>query len=298
MSQAIHTPTGAPTHTPTPSHSHARKLDGAKLLGATAISAIALLWLVPVWVTLLAALKSGEEFSATSLFALPSQIEWHNFGVLFGAINIGEKIVNSFVISGGAMLLSLLIALPVAYAVAVGRHRLGPAVIAVSVLIFLLPLESVAYPIYLLSKQLGLYGERAFVIAPLGIIGAAFGVFLLSNVMRHLPRELIEAAELDGATKLSLLTRIVFPLLLPTVLVVGLLLFVSNWNEYLISLLLLPETSTQTVPLAVSMVNYGQFGGAPGQLVAAASLLAALPSLLVFLLFQRALVRGITAGIQ
>jgi ABC-type glycerol-3-phosphate transport system permease component len=81
-------------------------------------------------------------------------------------------------------------------------------------------------------------------------------------------------------------------------LTVALLLFVTNWNEYLLTLLLLPDSATQTVPLAVSAVNFGQFGGAPGQLIAAASALAALPSLLVFFIFQRALVRGITAGLQ
>jgi raffinose/stachyose/melibiose transport system permease protein len=116
--------------------------------------------------------------------------------------------------------------------------------------------------------------------------------------MTHIPASLAEAAEIDGASKWQVMWKVVLPLMTPTLLTVGLLLFVNNWNEYLLTLLLLPDTESQTVPLAISMVNYGQFGGAPGELVAAASVLAALPSLLVFLFFQRTLVRGITAGTQ
>jgi ABC-type glycerol-3-phosphate transport system permease component len=117
---------------------------------------------------------------------------------------------------------------------------------------------------------------------PLGIIGSAFAIFLLANVMNHIPASLAEAAEIDGANKWQVMWKVVLPLMTPTVLTVALLLFVNNWNEYLLTLLLLPDTASQTVPLAISMVNYGQFGGAPGELVAAASVLAALPSLLVF----------------
>lgn len=271
---------------------------GANSVIAAFIVAIAVVWLIPVVVVVLAGLKSQEDYSSSGLFDLPTEIAWSNFEMFFGGINILQKVGNSFIISGGALLVSILIAFPVAFAVSVGRHRLRKVVIAISVLIFLLPLESVAYPIYLFAKMIGMYGNIIFLIIPLGIFGSAFAIFLFANVMNHIPRELAEAAEIDGATRFQLMTRVMIPLMWPTVLTVALLLFVTNWNEYLLTLLLLPDSATQTVPLAVSAVNFGQFGGAPGQLIAAASALAALPSLLVFFIFQRALVRGITAGLQ
>ena len=258
----------------------------------------ALLWLLPVIMVVLASLKSSQDFASSGFLELPKEIAWTNFDMFFGGINIGQKILNSFTISLGAVLISIVIAFPVAYAVSVGKHRLRPLVITLSVLIFLLPVESVAFPIYLLSKLTGQYGSIWFLIAPLGIIGSAFAIFLLANVMAHIPASLPEAAEIDGANKWQVMWKVVLPLMTPTLLTVSLLLFVNNWNEYLLTLLLLPDTASQTVPLAISMVNYGQFGGAPGELVAAASVLAALPSLLVFLFFQRTLVRGITAGTQ
>jgi raffinose/stachyose/melibiose transport system permease protein len=271
---------------------------GANTVIAAFIVAVAVVWLIPVVVVVLAGLKSQEDYSSSGLFDLPTEIAWSNFEMFFGGINILQKVGNSFIISGGALLVSIVIAFPVAFAVSVGRHRLRKVVIAVSVLIFLLPLESVAYPIYLFAKMIGMYGNIIFLIIPLGIFGSAFAIFLFANVMNHIPRELAEAAEIDGATRFQLMTRVIIPLMWPTVLTVALLLFVTNWNEYLLTLLLLPDSATQTVPLAVSAVNFGQFGGAPGQLIAAASALAALPSLLVFFIFQRALVRGITAGLQ
>jgi raffinose/stachyose/melibiose transport system permease protein len=271
---------------------------GANTVIAAFIVAVAVVWLIPVVVVVLAGLKSQEDYSSSGLFDLPTEIAWSNFEMFFGGINILQKVGNSFIISGGALLVSIVIAFPVAFAVSVGRHRLRKVVIAVSVLIFLLPLESVAYPIYLFAKMIGMYGNIIFLIIPLGIFGSAFAIFLFANVMNHIPRELAEAAEIDGATRFQLMTRVMIPLMWPTILTVALLLFVTNWNEYLLTLLLLPDSATQTVPLAVSAVNFGQFGGAPGQLIAAASALAALPSLLVFFIFQRALVRGITAGLQ
>jgi raffinose/stachyose/melibiose transport system permease protein len=271
---------------------------GANSVIAAFIVAVAVVWLIPIVVVVFAGLKSQEDYSSSGLFDLPTEIAWSNFEMFFGGINILQKVGNSFIISGGALLVSILIAFPVAFAVSVGRHRLRKVVIAISVLIFLLPLESVAYPIYLFAKMIGMYGNIIFLIIPLGIFGSAFAIFLFANVMNHIPRELAEAAEIDGATRFQLMTRVMIPLMWPTVLTVALLLFVTNWNEYLLTLLLLPDSATQTVPLAVSAVNFGQFGGAPGQLIAAASALAALPSLLVFFIFQRALVRGITAGLQ
>lgn len=265
---------------------------------ALVVLSIALFWLLPMYMIVIASLKEGGEFTFSGFLDLPKHIEWANYAWFFDELNMPQKIGNSFIISSGALALSLIIAFPVSYAVSVGRHRLRPLVIGISVLIFLLPLEAVAFPIYLLSKMVGLYGSIGFLIVPLGIIGSAFAIFLLANVMSHIPTSLSEAAEIDGASKLQVMLKVVLPLMMPTLLTVGLLLFVNNWNEYLLTLLLLPDTENQTVPLAISAVNYGQFGGAPGQLVAAASVLGSLPSLLVFLFFQRTLVRGITAGTQ
>lgn len=260
------------------------------------VLAVAVLWFLPVWAAVMASMKDSADFAQSNPLALPRSWHLDNFLMFFGPVDILGKIRNSLFISGGAVLLSLTLAFPLAYSLAIGRHKLRRVVITVCVLIFLMPLEAIAFPTYLLAKMLGMYGNPGFVLVPLGIIGTAFATFLLTNVMSHVPRELVDAAHVDGASRWQTMTRVALPLMTPTLLTVGLLLFVMNWNEYLITLLLLPDTETQTVPLAISAVNYGQFGGAPPQLLAAAGVLGALPSLLIFFVFQGTLVRGITAG--
>lgn len=258
---------------------------------------LAALWVIPIWLAIVAGTKTNTEYASTGIFEFGTSVEWINFGMFFVApFNFGLNILNSLTISVGAVLVSLVIAFPVSYAISIGRHRLRGVVLAVCILIFLLPLESVAFPIYLFSKMIGMYGNQGFMILTLGITGSAFATFLLSNVMRHVPADVVDAAQIDGAGRWVTLTRVVWPLMLPTVLTVALLLYVFNWNEYLLSLLLLPDSSSYTVPIAISAVDYGQRGGAPGQLVAAGAVLGSLPSLIIFLFFQRTLVRGITAG--
>ena len=271
--------------------------DVSRYIVARVVLALAVLWIVPVWLAIVAGTKTQAEYASTGLFEFGTSVEWINFGMFFvEPFNFGLNILNSLTISLGAVLVSLVIAFPVSYAISIGRHKLRGLVLAVCILIFLLPLESVAFPIYLFSKMVGMYGNQGFMILTLGIVGSAFATFLLSNVMRHVPADVVDAAQIDGAGRWVTLTRVVWPLMLPTVLTVALLLYVFNWNEYLLSLLLLPDTSSYTVPIAISAVDYGQRGGAPGQLVAAGAVLGSLPSLIVFLFFQRTLVRGITAG--
>jgi raffinose/stachyose/melibiose transport system permease protein len=148
-----------------------------------------------------------------------------------------------------------------------------------------------------MSKMVHLYGNVAFLIIPLGITGAAFATFLLGNIMNHFPVELLEAAAIDGASRWQVIRRVVIPLMMPSLLTVALLLFVANWNEYLLTLLLLPDYESQTVPLAVASLNIGDaWNPPPMPVVAAASILGAVPSFIIFAFFQRSLIRGITLG--
>jgi raffinose/stachyose/melibiose transport system permease protein len=257
---------------------------------------VAVGWSVPLILALNASVKSEAEFTATSVWEPPQNFTLANFIQSFIYMEFPLKVANSLIISFGALALSLVIAIPVAYAITIGRHRWRTFVLATCVVIFLMPQEAFAYPIFLVAKMVHMYGNVIFLIFPLGLSGAAFATFLLGMVMSRFPTSVVDAAEIDGASRWQTLTRVVLPMMTPSIVEVGLLLFITNWNEYLLTLLLLPDSSSMTVPLAVSMFNYGQMGGPPTTIVAAASILGAIPSLIVFLLFHRSLTRGITAG--
>lgn len=261
------------------------------------LSLFALLWASPFFLAWNSALKSPEEFASTGVLEPAETISFSNYLQVWVGLDFPLKVMNSMIISVGALLVSMVMAFFISYAISIGKHKWRTFVLATCVVIFLMPQEAFAYPVFLISKMVHMYGNVAFLIVPLGITGAAFATFLLGNIMNHFPTELLEAAAIDGASRWQVIRRVVIPLMMPSLLTVALLLFVANWNEYLLTLLLLPDHESQTVPLAVASLNIGDaWNPPPMPVVAAASILGAVPSFIIFAFFQRSLIRGITLG--
>lgn len=261
------------------------------------LSLFALLWAAPFLLALNSSFKSPNEFLSTDVLQPAETVSFANYLNVWVTLDFPLKVMNSMIISVGALLVSMVMAFFISYAISIGKHKWRTFVLATCVVIFLMPQEAFAYPVFLISKMVHLYGNVAFLIVPLGITGAAFATFLLGNIMNHFPSELLEAAAIDGASRWQVIGRILIPLMMPSFLTVALLLFVANWNEYLLTLLLLPDYESQTVPLAVASLDIGDsWNPPPMPVVAAASILGAVPSFIIFALFQRSLIRGITLG--
>jgi raffinose/stachyose/melibiose transport system permease protein len=126
------------------------------------------------------------------------------------------------------------------------------------------------------------------------VIQRAFGTYLLSAVLSNFPKEIIEAAEIDGASRWQTLWFVVVPVLRPTLMVVGTFFFIWTWNEFLIPLVMLVSNNNQTVSVAMGLTR-GQNMSDP-TLQAAASLLGIAPTVVFFLIFQRTLTRGVVVG--
>lgn len=261
------------------------------------LSLLALMWASPFFLAWNSSLKSPEEFATTGVLEPAQTVSFANYVQIWVGLDFPLKVMNSMIISVGALIVSIVMAFFISYAITIGKHKWRTFVLGTCVVIFLMPQEAFAYPVFLVSKMVHMYGNVAFLILPLGITGAAFATFLLGNIMNHFPVELLEAAAIDGASRWQVIRRLVIPLMMPSLLTVALLLFVANWNEYLLTLLLLPDYASQTVPLAVASLNIGDAHNMPPMpLVAAASILGAIPSFIIFALFQRSLIRGITLG--
>lgn len=268
---------------------------GALLLAITAV------WLTPMWLTLVASMKVPEEYAGTPVWAWP---EWMYFGTyqwILANADIGQKLVNSLTIATGSALISVTMGFFIAYAISIGRLKLRMTVITIAILTFALPQESMAFPVFTFTKMIGVYGSLHPVYVALGIIGSAFAAYLLQAVMNHFPRELVEAAEIDGASKLQTMFRVVFPVMRPSIATVFLLMFVNAWNEYWFPILLLPVREDQPLPMAIAEA-FGQPSftstGIDPVFASAASILAILPSLFIYFNFQKALVRGVTLGVS
>ena len=254
----------------------------------------ALFMVVPFVIVAVNAVKSPAEYSANGPLSLPEGLYLDGVKDFWERVDFGQKLVNSVLISGSVAVLAVALSLLNAYAIGIGRIRGRTWVLAFFVLANMLPQEALVYPVYYLSKEVGLYDTRLSVIIVFTVIQAAFGTYLLASVLGQFPREIIEAARIDGANKWQVLWRIVVPVSRPTLGVLLVFFFIWTWNEVLLPLVMLISNDNQTVSVALGVLQGQRLMDAT--MTNAAALLGVLPAIVFFLVFQRTLTRGIAVG--
>ncbi|MFF9150490.1 carbohydrate ABC transporter permease [Streptomyces sp. NPDC014861] len=272
----------------------ARKRGAGSYAVIAAVAVFVLAFLSPFAIILLNSFKTGADYRANGSLSLPEEWNWAVIGDVWERVEFTQKLINSIQISLGVVLIAVVLALFNAYAIGIGRVRWRTAFLVFFLGINVLPQEGLVYPIYYLFKEMGLYDGKIGYTILVGITYSAFGTYLLSSVFASFPKELIEAASLDGAGRWTILWRIVLPMSWPTLSVMCVFFFVWSWNEFLYPLVLLISNDNQTVPLGLSVLQ-GQYTSDPTSLSAAA-LLGVIPMVVFFLIFQRSLTRGLTAG--
>ena len=226
--------------------------------------------------------------------ALPQSPTLSHITKFWSDVDFPKKLINSMIVSTLAPLITITLSFLSAYAIGIGKIKGRTTILAIFMIAFTIPQEAMVYPLYIAAKKLHLYDNLLSIIIIFGVLQSAFGTYLLSSVLSEFPEEILEAAKIDGASNAKILRSIVLPLLMPTLLVLATFLFIWDWNEFLIPLVLLPSNDNQTVALSMAYTT-GQWTSDPTAR-AAAALLGALPSILFFLVFQRTLMRGVTMG--
>jgi raffinose/stachyose/melibiose transport system permease protein len=255
---------------------------------------LAVVMLIPFVIVAMNALKSPSEYATGSPLQPPAGVYLQGIVDFWERVDFGQKLLNSFVISGSVAVLAVVVSVLNAYALGIGRVR-GRMWIMVAFLVAnTLPQEALVYPLYYLAKDTGLYDTQLSVIIIFTIIQAAFGTYLLSSTLSGFPPELLEAARIDGANKWQALVRIVVPISRPTLGVLFVFFFIWTWNEFFLPLVLLISNDTQTVPVALGVLQGQRMMDAT--MTSASALLGVIPAIAFFLIFQRTLTRGITAG--
>ncbi|MES9541568.1 MULTISPECIES: carbohydrate ABC transporter permease [unclassified Actinomadura] len=259
-----------------------------------ALLALAGVMLIPFVVVVFNALKTPEEYSSAGPLSPPDGISLDGLQQFWERVGFGHVLLNSVVISGSVAILAVLLSVLNAYALGIGRIKGRMWVLVLLLLANTLPQEALVYPLYYMSKQIGLYDTRISVIIVFTVIQSAFGTYLLSSVMSAFPRPLLEAARIDGAGRWQVLWRVVVPVVRPTMSVLLVFFFVWTWNEFLIPMVFLISNENQTVSVALGVLQGQRLMDAT--MSSAASLLGLLPTVVFFLIFQRTLARGLTAG--
>ncbi len=262
------------------------------------LSIFAFLWLVPIlWMFSMSLQPNNllaRTTSNTALGLIPIPFTFENFVRLFTLGLTPRWFLNSMVVAIGMTLLVLILSSLAGYAFAripfKGRKIIYPLVLAGLVI----PEQAVFIPLYTMFADWNLHSSYSALIAPR--LAVPIGVFLMTQFFRGIPVYIEEAAELDGANRWTIFTRIMLPLSLPAMTTLGILTFLYAWNDYLWPLVSAQskEMFTITVGLASIQSNFAQSEGL-GR-VMASGVIASLPVVIIFLIFQRYIVRGIALG--
>ena len=258
------------------------------------LTMFALLMLVPFVIVTMNALKSPAEYAGDGPLSLPDGLYLQGLIDFWNRVDYGQKLLNSLMISGAVAVLAVIVSMFNAYALGIGRVKGRMWLLIVFLLANTLPHEALVYPLYYLSKEVGLYDTRLAIVLIFVVIQTAFGTYLLSAVLSSFPREVLEAAQMDGAGRWQVLWRVVVPMSRPTLAVLMVFFFIWTWNEFFLPLIFLISNDNQTVPVALGVLQGQRLMDAT--MSSSSALLGILPAILFFLIFQRTLTRGVTAG--
>jgi trehalose/maltose transport system permease protein len=259
-----------------------------------AVVAIVLYTVFPFYYAVITSLKTGSALFRVDYF--PFDWSLQNYVTVFQQQPFGRNISNSVAVAVAVVVLSLLLATLAAYALSRvafrGRGLLLGTILAVS----MFPQVAVLSGMFELIRTLGLYNNLLGLVFAYLIFTLPFTVWVLTTFMRELPRELEEAAIVDGASAWTIVTRIFLPLLWPAMVTTGLLAFIQAWNEFLFALTFTLTDSQRTVPVAIALISGGSQYELPWGNIMAASVIVTLPVVALVLIFQRRIVAGLTAG--
>lgn len=248
----------------------------------------------PAYVALATSLKAADEVFASPAIWFPSHLDFANYVEMFERVPLARAFANSLLIAGGATLIVLVTALPAAYALArfefPGRQSIMFGILSV---IMFSPIVVIISLFQLMSTY-----HMTDTWYAISIVNAAFSlpfaVWIMVGYLRTIPKDIEEAALVDGCTPFRAFRDIVLPLALPGVSTVLIFAFVQAWNEFLIATTLL--TDENKFPLPVAMFNFVGQHGVQWEYVTGAVVLASLPVLVLFTVVQRGFVRGLTFG--
>jgi len=257
----------------------------ALLVPLLAVMAFPLLWMVRV-----AFMPAGTSL-ALGLGRL-SSITLTNFYDLFVQANLGRALFNSAVVGVVVTAGNILFCFMAAYGLARYRNLGNRLLFASVVLVLMIPAHVVIIPLYVLCQKAGLYDSYGALILPWLV--SPIGIFLVKQYIESIPPAMEEAARVDGAGEFRIIFRVVMPLCKPALAVLAIQVFFTNWNSFLFPFILTSSDTLRTLPVALALYQGHQ--AIDWQHLMAGSTLAVAPVLAVFLLMQRQIVSGITAG--
>jgi ABC-type glycerol-3-phosphate transport system permease component len=256
---------------------------------------IAVLFLYPYWWMMVSALRSTREIMGAPLRLLPERFDLSIFSEIsrIGGVELWRYALNSVAITGASTLVGVVVTALGAYALVRKPKLPGFAVLRWGFLVAIMyPYMLLVIPVYLVMYRLGLLGSYSGIVLFLALGPIQF--FLFEQFFRAIPKEVIEAAVIDGASEAQILFRIVLPMAAPVTATVALITFLINWAQWFPVMLISTTPDTYTLPVALLSMN-GELGS-NFQGIMALAVLVTLPIAVLFLLAQKRVMAGMAAG--
>ncbi|MHB1906247.1 MAG: carbohydrate ABC transporter permease [Acidimicrobiales bacterium] len=277
-----------PADTPVDRRARARRVGRGALF--LVMVGVAVVMLYPFWVMIVDSLKTENQFLSGHGFS------WASWRTLTSTIPIAQEVVSSTIICAVSILLILLVGLPAGFAFAKLKFRASGVIFLAIVSAMMVPLQAILMPEFVNITRLGLTGGYTGAVLVYAALGTPFSVFLFATYFRGVPDELIEAGIVDGLGYVGALWRLVVPVAIPAIATVTVLQFIQIWDDLLVGLLFIQNTSERPITVGLAVLAAGRTTSIPALM--AGSLVSALPAMIVYLIFQRYLVKGLTMGID
>jgi sn-glycerol 3-phosphate transport system permease protein len=253
---------------------------------------VAMLWLGPYLWMVIGSFKTLQDLLLAPLSPIPSSFRFEAYAEVFQAIPVGRYLLNTVAMSLLIAALQIALVLPAGYALAklrfVGKRTAFLCVIAC----LLIPAQVTFVPVFTMLAHVNLVNTMTGLVLPFG--ASALGTFMVRQALMSIPDELIEAARMDGASELTIIYRLLAPMLTPTLVSLFLLSFVFHWNDYFWPLVMTTDERVRTMPLAVALLRE-QGTGVRWPIVMAGNVILSAPALLVFAFAQKHLLRAVAA---
>jgi raffinose/stachyose/melibiose transport system permease protein len=258
---------------------------------------LGIIWLgvvvVPIYWVLVTSLRSPRDFFMTNQFALPSPPAFGNYVRVF-EVNFVGYLMNSVIVTVGAVTLTLVVSFLAAYVIVRNDMAISRAAFSLFLLGLAIPIQAAIIPVYYLISKAGIYDTLLALVLPFAAFAVAVTVFILSNFVRDIPRELFEAMEVDGASHWLVLRKLVLPLSGPALMTVAIYDALNVWNGFLFPLVLTQSADKRVLPLALWSFQDEMTINVP--VVMAAVVLTSIPMMTLYILGRRYVVAGLTAG--
>ncbi|WP_337102454.1 carbohydrate ABC transporter permease [Paenibacillus sp. YIM B09110] len=264
------------------------------VINVVVIAAVMLVILFPLYWLFVTSTKPSEEIFRDPPTMLPEQFTWEHYGNVFRSSEIPTYFMNSVINTAGTVLIVLVIASFAAYSMT--RYAFKGKLLYFTVILFaqVMPLTTLIVPLYIMWGKFDMLNSHESIILTNSAIMLPMAIWLLTGYFKSVPKDIDEAATIDGASSLGILFRMVIPLARSGLVAVGLTVCITAWQEMLLAMTFINSDAMRTLPAGIN--TFITKSGIQWGPLNAAGIVTTLPVLLIFIVFQKALVRGLTAG--